>query len=185
MRCVLVAVLLTAVVVCVRPAEASLPYYNSELGYTIWLSSGWSEAPATLLTRFEGVRDGLTVGDCGWRAGYALAGSPQTCLLVSTIQGKVVSRAGIANFNRFVVRNMLHDTGQGAAHLKKAHFLTGKNMLRLEMDLGGQVTSVVYIIYMRTGMLKFTGLTRQGDTQSVQAIDEMITTLYLDNGLGQ
>lgn len=185
MRSLFVAVLLAALVFIIRPAAASLPYYNPDLGYTIWLPGGWAEAPQGDLARYAAVRDGLGVLSGGGIAGYSLEGADRTCLLVSTLLGRVVSPAAIANFNRFVVKSLLKGEARSTVHLRKAHFLSEKNMLRLEMDIPGRMTSVVYIVYTRTGMLKFTGLAREGDARSLQAIDRAVATLYLDHGLGQ
>ena len=185
MRCLVLAALLASVAVFAPPAEASLPYYNPDLGYTIWLDGGWSEAPRALLARFEGVEDGLAAQHGGWIAGYALAGSPRTCLLVSVIQGRVVLPTAIANFNRFVVRSMLRGEERATVRLKKANFLSARNMLRLEMDRADHMTSVVYLVYTRAGILKFTGFAPQGDAVAIQAIDRAVSTLYLDHGLGR
>ena len=185
MRYPILAALLALFVLFASPAEASLPYYNPDLGYTIWLDGGWSEAPRALLARYEGVEDGLAAQHGGWTAGYALDGSPRTCLLVSTIQGRVVSPTAIANFNRFVVRTLLRAGDRAPVRLRKANFLSAKNMLRLEMDMAGPLTSVVYLVYTRAGILKFTGIASRGDAPAVRAIDRAVSTLYLDHGLGQ
>jgi hypothetical protein len=185
MRFLFIVALLACFAFFAPSAEASLPYYNPDLGYTIWLDGNWSEAPRALLARFDGVKDGLAARHDGWTAGYALDGSPRTCLLVSTIQGRVVSPTAIANFNRFVVRTMLRGEERAPVRLKKANFLSGKNMLRLEMDMDDHMASVVYLVYTRAGILKFTGFARQGDAPAIRAIDRAVSTLYLDHGLGR
>jgi len=179
------ALLLALALVAARPAEASLPFYNPDLGYTIWLPSDWTEAGPSLLSRFESLRDGVPAQDDGWTAGYALAGTDHTCLLVSTIPGRVTSRADMANFNQFVIREVQRAARTCPARLRSANFLSGKPMLRLEMDLGEGLVSVVHIVYTRSGMLKFTGLAPRGDRRGVQAIDAAVASLYLDNGLAR
>ncbi len=129
----------------------------------------------------------------GWEAGYVMAGETQAELLVSELHGRVISKQGIANFNRFVVRELEKASRkagrEGCARLRSARFDSQRNFLRLEMDstmCGGEaVTSVVYIVYTSTGMLKFSGLASQGDTGAVRAIDAAVATLYLDYGLRQ
>lgn len=175
------------------PALASLPYLNQDLGYIIWLSDGWNEAPEADLTRLNFFNDGLNVQSAGWQAGYVLEGTSEVNLLVSELSGKVVSKAAIGNFNSHVVGQLKRLSNDDSHHqgpqieLKKANFDSGKNMLRLEMDgvdqRGQQVTSVVYIVYTRHGMLKFVGLAQQGDAAGVAAIDAAVATLYLERSL--
>jgi len=180
-------------VLCALPAQAALPYYNADLGYTIWLAEGWTEVPNADLSRFDGFRDGVSAYMTGWEAGYVMAGETQAELLVSELHGRVISKQGIANFNRFVVRELEKASRkagrEGCARLRSARFDSQRNFLRLEMDstmCGGEaVTSVVYIVYTSTGMLKFSGLASQGDTGAVRAIDAAVATLYLDYGLRQ
>ena len=192
-RLIVVAVFM-AFFVCPVPASASLPYYNQNLGYTIWLTDGWSEAPDALLSRFSGFFDGVTGHMAGWKAGYTLEGASSASLLVSEIHGRVVSKESIGNFNQFVVRGLerLSRARSGNAvrvRLKAASFDARRNWLRLNLDTtdpaGRAMTAIVYIIYTSTGMLKFVGLAEPGDLGSVHAIDEAVSTLYLDYGLRQ
>ncbi|MEF2231290.1 MAG: hypothetical protein V3571_10215 [Pseudodesulfovibrio sp.] len=185
MRFSLVALLLALALCAVRPAWASLPFYNPDLGYTIWLSTDWTETPPALLSRFDTLRDGVPAQDGGWTAGYAMGDAGRTCLLVSTILGRVVSRADMANFNQFVIRGLQRGGRSCPARLRSANFLSATPMLRLELDLGQDLVSVVHIVYTRTGMLKFTGIAPRGDRQGVRAIDAAVATLHLDHGLAR
>jgi len=196
MRCYIVTAVLAALVVWSVPASASLPYYNQDLGYTIWLSGEWSEAPDAYLSTFGQVHDGVAAHMVGWEAGYTLKGKASASLLVSQLHGRVVSKASIGNFNQHVIkgiarcaRDVPEWTNQGRVQLNKANFNAKKNMLRLEMDAtdpaGKHTTTIVYIVYTSTGMLKFVGLVEPGDRQGVQAIDDAVSTLYLDYGLRQ
>jgi len=194
MRFVYVSALLAVALLLSVPVQAALPYYNSDLGYTIWLGAGWREASSSHLSRFHGFHDGVVAQGVGWKAGYTLDDSG-ACLLVSELHGRVVSKASIGNFNQYVVRELQRRTGDSApadekqVSLNKASFDKQKNMLRLEMDAlspsGERMTSVVYIIYTSGCMLKFVGLAELGDIKSVQAIDSAVSSLYLDYGLRQ
>lgn len=188
---IMAALMLIAVVAA--PAWASLPYYNQDLGYTIWLGEGWVESPASL-TRYTGYDDGLSAMNSGWETVYTQSGSRDVSLLVSRLQGKIVSPSAIARFNRHVVRQLKQLSnssqewnGKPDVKLRKANYDSEKNTLRLEMDAvgpsGDNVTSVVYIVYTRNTMLKFVGLARTGDHKGVNAIDAAVSTLYLDRGL--
>ncbi|MBU4191445.1 MAG: hypothetical protein KUA35_11610 [Pseudodesulfovibrio sp.] len=180
------------------PAVAGLPYYNQTLGYTIWLSGGWAEVPGPALDRFRPLSDGVAPLPVGWEAGYVMEAPAPVCLLVSRLPGRVVSKDHIANFNRFVIRGLKQaDTGGGHAsqgagpgpRLRKASFHEPRNMLRLELDgvdsQGREVVTVVYIVYTSIGMLRFVGLVQPGDGPGLRAVDEAVSTLYLDYGLRQ
>jgi len=182
-------------VVAAAPAWASLPYYNQTLGYTIWLGEGWEEASGNL-TRYSGFEDGLSAMNSGWETAYTMGGTGNVSLLVSRLQGRMVSPAAIAEFNRHVVRQLKRVSSnppgwnnRAGVNLRKANYDGQKNMLRLEMDAlgpsGNKVTSVVYIVYTRGSMLKFVGLAPSGDSRGVNAIDAAVSTLYLDRGLSQ
>jgi len=181
MRFFLAALLLASALSLPVPAGASLPFYNPDLGYTIWLPGEWAERPA-LLSRFAALRDGVGHDD-GWAAGYALDRSGETCLLVSAVSGHVVSRADMANFNQFIIRTLQRAEPSGRRRLRAASFNPDKPMLRLVLDLDGARTSVVHLVYTRTGMLKFTGVARKGDADGMRTIDRVVATLYLDAGL--
>ncbi|MDD3310798.1 hypothetical protein [Pseudodesulfovibrio sp.] len=182
MRFSLAALLLASALLQPLPAGASLPFYNPDLGYTIWLPGEWAEARPALLRRYAALRDGVG-RDGGWTAGYALDRSGETCLLVSAVPGRVVSRADMANFNQFIIRGIQRAERAGCRRLREASFLPEKPMLRLVMDLDPARTSVVHLVYTRTGMLKFTGVARRGDADGVLAIDRAVASLYLDQGL--
>lgn len=195
MQKLIVAVLIAAVLAWTSAAFGGLPYYNSELGYTIWLPDEWTEAEDALLTRYDSFHDGVAAQMMGWQAGYTL-NDGDTSLLVSELHGRVVSKADIGNFNRHVVREVqrLSRTtrewhGRGRIALKQANFNAHKNMLRLEMEStspsGLCRTAIVYIVYTGSGMLKFVGLTDLDDAPGVRAIDDAVATLYLDDGLRQ
>lgn len=181
------------VVVLAVPAWASLPYYNQDLGYTIWLGDGWEESTGNL-TRYNSFEDGLSAINSGWETVYTLGGSGNVSLLVSRLQGRMVSPSAIAGFNRHVVRQLKRVSAnppgwnnKAGVNLRKANYDSEKNMLRLEMDAfgpsGNKVTSVVYIVYTRGSMLKFVGLVPSGDHHGLNAIDAAVSTLYLDRGL--
>jgi hypothetical protein len=195
MRSCFVAVL-AVVLLWPAGAAASLPYYNQDLGYTIWLPGGWAEVSGTSLSRFSRFHDGLASLETGWEAGYRLESPSPVCLLVSRLPGRVVSKEHIGNFNRFVVRDLKRGCSDHAVvgrdaplSLTRASFCEKRNMLRLELDgavlHGRAVTTVVFIVYTSTGMLKFVGLVDPGDTRGVRAVDEAVSTLYLDYGLRQ
>ncbi len=193
MRFSLLAAMLVALLFCSNTAWAALPYYNADLGYTIWLPQGWAEVSGSDLSRFANFRDGVGSDVIDWKAGYTIAGNANAELLVAELHGRVVSKESISNFNRFVVRELKRVSIRGGrkkcAMLRKANFDKVKNVLRLELDVadcrGKSMTSVVYVIYTSTGMLKFTGLVAPGDKVSVQALDDAVSTLYLDYGLRQ
>lgn len=196
MRYIIFLGLLVVSLACAVPAMASLPYYNQNLGYTIWLADGWIEAPDGFLSEFSEFKDGVVAVMDGWEVGYTLGGPAQVSLLVSELHGRVVSKESIGNFNRHVIKELQRRykntpewSHEKRARLTKANFISKRNMLRLEMDVadpaGRQKTSIVYIIYTSTGMLKFVGLVEPGDARGVKAIDDAVATLYLDYGLRQ
>ncbi len=192
----LFSVMLAAIVLLPSPASASLPYYNQDLGYTIWLPGGWTEVPEVALSGFSPFQDGVAALEDGWEAGYVLDAPARVCLLVSKLHGRVVSKDTIGNFNRFVVKGLKRaEPGRAAGSamscpkLIRASFCERTNMLRLEMEgvavNGGRMTTIVYIVYTSTGMLKFVGLVEPGDDRGVSAVDEAVSSLYLDYGLRQ
>jgi len=193
MRFRFVAVLMAVSFLMPALSWAGLPYYNQHLGYTIWLPGGWLEADDGMLARFARLGDAVVPAQADHEAGYVLASSPApVCLLVSRLQGRVVSKDDIGNFNRFVVGSLLRAAGSGGEapfRLRKANFCESRNMLRLELDgkdaSGSEVVSVVYIVYTTTGMLRFMGIAPLGDASGVRAVDEVVSTLYLDHGLRQ
>lgn len=179
------------VAVGVVPAWASLPYYNQELGYIIWLPKEWREAPDTMLSDFKEFDDGLAAHMVGWEAGYVLNGNRTVRLLVSELSGKVTTKAFIGNFNRHVIRQVKQTaeqhagiSGEPVVRLREASYDGDKKMLRLEMDRmdpsGSRLVSVVYIVYAEEGMLKFVGLVEPGDAEGLAAIDTVVSTLYLE-----
>lgn len=195
MRKLFLAVIAAAALAWSASAFAALPYYNKDLGYTIWLADEWVEAPETHLSRYSDVYDGVSGDDVGWEAGYTLDGA-STSLLVSEIYGRVISKASIANFNRHVVREVMHRSkngydwhNRGRISLKKASYDSEKKTLRLEMTTSGpdgrDMTALVYIVYTTNGMLKFVGLVEPGDREGVAAVDRAVASLYLDDGLHQ
>ena len=179
------------VAVSIAPAWASLPYYNEELGYIIWLPKEWHEASDDMLSDFREFDDGLAAHMVGWEAGYVLNGNNTVRLLVSELSGKANSKAFISNFNRHVIRQVKkageqHVTSRGEplVRLREASYDGSKKMLRLEMDRrdssGSEMVSVVYIVYAKEGRLKFVGLVEPGDKDGVVAIDKVVSTLYLE-----
>ncbi len=195
MRSLFIAVIVAAILAWSAAAFASLPYYNQDLGYTIWLADEWSEAPDAVLSHYRDFHDGVPASMVGWEAGYLLEGA-STSLLVSEIHGRVASKSSINNFNYHVVRDLMRRSKASAEGqqenqmaLKCANYNSHKKMLRLEMEAshpsGQRMTSIVYIVYTAKGMLKFVGLAEPGDSRGIEAIDAAVTSLYLDNGFGQ
>lgn len=193
MRKLLIVVTVATLLAWTASAFAALPYYNQNLGYTIWLADEWVEAPDAVLSGFNDFHDGVSADMVGWKAGYTLKGE-STSLLVSEIQGRVVSRTSISNFNHHVVRQLKRRSKavnewqtRECISLKCANFDSRKNMLRLEMEASGpaghRVTSIVYIVYTSVGMLKFVGLAEPGDHKGIQAIDKAVASLYFHEGL--
>jgi hypothetical protein len=190
MRFRLLAAAVAAMLLWSVPCEAGLPYYNQNLGYTIWLPDAWAEADDAVLARFSPLRGAVAPTAGEWEAGYVLDRPTPVCLLVSRLQGRVVSKDGIGNFNRFVVGGLMRGHGIPPGHrLRKAQFCEHRNTLRLELDgtdeAGREVVAVVYIVYTSTGMLRFVGLVPPGDAPGLRAVDEAVSTLYLDHGLRQ
>ena len=191
---ILIAVMLLGL--CATPANASLPYYNSDIGYTIWLPKSWAEASNTYLKWAEKSQKPVPVqGDSSnWRAGYHNPTDGQRrCLLVEVKRGRRMHAADISNFNRFIVkrlsrmsRNEFSEFGPERVSLKKATYFKEKKILRIEteMDNGEQVVlSLTYIVYTRTGMLTFVGYVDPADAQAKLTIDKAVLSLYLDDSL--
>ncbi|WP_285906229.1 hypothetical protein [Pseudodesulfovibrio pelocollis] len=193
MRFRFIAMLMAASLLVPAPSWAGLPYYNQHLGYTIWLPGGWLEADDAVLARFARLRNAVVPAQADQEVGYVLASSQASVwLLVSRLQGRVVSKDDIGNFNRFVVAGLLRSArtdGEASLRLRKANFSESRNMLRLELDgtdpSGRAVVSVVYIVYTTTGMLRFMGIAPSGDASGLRAVDDVVSTLYFDHGLRQ
>ena len=140
-----------AVVLFSVPAVASLPYYNRDLGYTIWLSEEWVEAPEVFLSQFSQFHDGVAADMAGWEAGYTLSGG-DVSLIVSELHGRVVSKASIGNFNQFVIRELQRTaravpswSKQDRIHLNTANFEDRKSVgegksVGDSVDIGGRRT---------------------------------------------
>ncbi|MBI9081460.1 MAG: hypothetical protein JEY79_17175 [Pseudodesulfovibrio sp.] len=196
MRFFIIATALGLIIFCVTPAEASLAYYNQDLGYTIWLPKSWAEASDSYLDWAEQSRKPVPVqGDSSnWKAGYCNPTDGYTrSLLVEVKPGRRMHAADISNFNRFIVKTMsrmssqdMGKFGSSRVVLKDAAYFKDKKILRLraEMTNGEQtVLSLTYVVYTRTGMLTFVGYVDPADDQARQIIDTAVFSLYLDDNM--
>ena len=196
MRIVYFVVALTAALVFSAPVWASLPYYNSDIGYTIWLPKGWSEVSECDLKSVE--QAGTPFPVLGkmpdWQAGYCSpAEGGGHSLLVEIQPGRKMQVADISNFNRFIVESMsrssraewqLPDTPR--LTLKDATYFQEKKTLRLESEVvhrGETMLNLTYIVYTRKGMLTFVGYVDPGDLQARKNIDTAVLSLYLDDNI--
>ncbi|QJB55293.1 hypothetical protein [Pseudodesulfovibrio sp. zrk46] len=193
MRFFYVAAMTAMVLFCAVPAKASVPYYNRDLGYTIWLAKGWKEVSPSILDQAEFL-DGIVSGmdSAGRSAGYVLE-DREAHLTVTELHGRVVSKTAINNFNRYVVRQVSRHAKDGCAKrsvcLRRANFDKAKNMLRMELDAhdsdGRPITSVIYIVYTSQCMIKCVGTVLRGDEDGLRDIDATVSSLYFDRGLRQ
>jgi hypothetical protein len=193
MRALFFLVALLAMIVFSAPAWASLPYYNAEMGYTIWLPKGWSEAPPDSLDAFGRTGGAWSVQGAApdRRAGYVDPGRGRTCSLVVEVKpGRTMRTADISNFNNFLVRSLTRSIreevrlpGDPVTVFKDATYFRDKRTLRIETEVAqGGVTmlSLAYIVYTRKGMLTFTALVDPADREARQAVDEAVLSVYLD-----
>jgi hypothetical protein len=196
MRALFFLVAILAMIVFSAPAWASLPYYNADMGYTIWLPRGWSEAPPDSLDALE--RTGGAWPAMGVtpdrRAGYVDPGRGRTCsLLVEVKPGRTMLAADISNFNRFLVRSLTRSIrnrvrlpGDPVTVFKDATYFRDKRTLRIETEVaknGVTVLSLAYVVYTRKGMLTFTALVDPADREARQAVDKAVLSVYLDDRL--
>jgi hypothetical protein len=178
------------------PAWASLPHYNADLGYTIWLPSGWNETTPDSLDVPE--RACLAWPDRGAapdrRAGYVLSGGEGTgTLLVEARPGRTMLDADISNFNRFLVRSLARSIrehvrlpGEPVTVFRDAAYFRDQKTLRVETEVvenGVTMLSLAYIVYTRKGMLTFTALVDSADRVARQAVDKAVLSVYLDERL--
>ena len=186
--------ILGLLVFCASPAKASLPYYNSDIGYTIWLPKSWAEASLLYL---KGARQSYkpvpVQGDMSnWKAGYfSPTEAHSRSLLVEVKRGRRMHAADISNFNQFIVKSLSRMSraeiikfGFNRITLKNATYFKEKKVLRIEteMDNGKKVfLSLTYIVYTRTGMLTFVGYMDPIDIQAKLTIDKAVLSLYLDD----
>jgi len=186
MRVLFFLVAFLAMIIFSAPVWASLPYYNPDMGYTIWLPKTWSAVPAGELGKAEGFSCSVPVHGMApdWRAGYASpAGGP--VLLVEVRPGRKMRAADISNFNRFVVRS-LRRADRAGVRLKDAAYFGEKKTLRIESEVetgGRTMLSLSYIVYTRKGMLNFVGFVAPGDDRARAAIDKAVLSLYLDDSV--
>lgn len=196
MRILFFLVALMAMVVFSAPVWASLPYYNSDIGYTIWLPQGWSEAPPSFLEDDEQSAKPFPVQGMlpDWKAGYtSFADGAGRSLLVEIKPGRKMHAADISNFNRFLVETMKRASteqaklpGQPSFTLKDATYYQKQKTLRLETEMvyrGEIKLSLAYIVYTRKGMLTFVGYVDPTDKQAQQTIDQAVLSLYLDDSI--
>ena len=185
---------LGVLVLFAAPAKASLPYYNQDVGYTIWLPKSWSEAGHSYLKWAEKSQKPVPVqGDTSnWKAGYfSPTDGHARSLLVEVKRGRRMSTTAISNFNRFIVKSLSRLSDQGTADpnrdrivLKDATYFKEKKVLRVETEMskdGQTVLSLTYIVYTRTGMLTFVGYVDPADVQAKLTIDKAVLSLYLDD----
>lgn len=194
MRKICIFAALCAFFLCALPAAASLPHYNSDIGYTIWLPKHWTVASNSDLEIAEGACKPLPVQGLmpNWEAGYINSESGRECqLLVEAKPGRKMRPADISNFNNFIVRSLkkspLHEVeNPGCVILKTATYYKDKKVLRLvtEMGQGDQaMRGLTYIIYTRKGMLTFVVYIDPTDDQTQKAIDTAMLSLYLDDAI--
>ncbi|MBG0789020.1 MAG: hypothetical protein H0S80_00820 [Desulfovibrionaceae bacterium] len=186
MRILFFIVAISAMVVFSLPAWASLPFYNPDMGYTIWLPKTWNVASDGDLERAESVGYPVPVGgeDSDWQAGYVSpSGGP--VLLVEIEPGRRPLTPDISNFNRFIVRTLREAGGEGF-HLRDATYFGEKKTLRIESEVrvrGRSLLSLHYVVYTRRGMLNFVGYVEPGDEKARAAIDKAVLSLYLDDAV--
>ena len=196
MRLLFFIVAVLAMIVFSAPAWASLPYYNADLGYTIWLPKSWSEAPPDSLGALERTCcawPGRAMAP-DWRAGYVHPGGGRTCsLLVEAKPGRTMRDADISNFNNFLVRSLARSIredvrlpGEPVRVFKDATYFRDKRTLRIETEVAGNgetVLSLAYIVYTRKGMLTFAAFVDPADREARQAVDKAVLSVYLDERL--
>jgi len=192
MRMVFHCVVVLAMLVFSAPAWASLPHYNANIGYTIWLPKDWSVAPDSYLKWAGAVRKSLPAQDTvsDWEAGYfSPTGTGGRSLLVEIKHGRKMHAADISNFNRFLVRS-LHRKRAGIGsddfRLRDATYFKDKKTLRLETEIVREretVLSLTYIVYTRKGMLTFVGYLDPADVQAKQTLDKAVLSVYLDDSI--
>ena len=154
MRFPIYFIVLALLVLCASPAKASLPYYNSDIGYTIWLPKSWAEASRNYLKWAKQSQKPVPVqGDTSnWKAGYfsPTDGHPRS-LLVEVKQGRRMRASDITNFNQFIVKTLSRmsredviEAGFNRIVLKNATYFKEKKILRIEteMDNGKQVFQI-------------------------------------------
>lgn len=186
MRTLFFLVAFLAAVIFSLPAWASLPFYNPDMGYTIWLPKSWDEASDRDLEEAECLGCPVPVPGRSpdWEAGYVTpSGGP--VLLVGIKPGRRPQTVDISNFNRFIVRSLYRDAGEDF-HLKDATYFGEKKTLRIESEVrvrGRAMVGLHYVVYTRKGMLNFVGWVEPGDEQSRSAIDKAVLSLYLDDAL--
>ena len=186
MRILFFIVAFLAMVIFSAPVWASLPYYNSDMGYTIWLPKTWNVASVGDIERAESFGAPVPISDTApdWKAGYVSpSGAP--VLLVEVKPGRKMQVADISNFNRFIVRSLRREAVEGV-RLKDVTYFGDKKTLRIEseVDAGDRVMlRLSYIVYTRKGMLNFAGYVESRDEQARSAIDEAVLSLYLDDGV--
>ncbi|OIQ50714.1 hypothetical protein BerOc1_02655 [Pseudodesulfovibrio hydrargyri] len=197
MRILFFVVAVLAMIVLSVPARASLPYYNADLGYTIWLPESWNEAPPDSLNAHELAGCALPVRGTvapDWRAGYVHPSPGRTCaLLVEAKPGRTMRDADISNFNSFLVRSLARSIredvrlpGEPVTVFKDATYFRDRKTLRIETEVagsGGAVLSMAYIVYTRKGMLAFTAFVDPADRETRQAVDKAVLSVYLDDRL--
>ncbi|WP_316897709.1 hypothetical protein [Pseudodesulfovibrio indicus] len=195
MRTLFFLIAILAMLVFSAPAWASLPYYNSDVGYTIWLPKTWSEAAPSSLDRFAGAGRPWPGQDTApdWKAGYCPSSGGPCSLLVEIKPGRKMQPADISNFNRFLlqslarsIRNQSRLPGVPRMAFKDATYFSEKKTLRIEtlVERGGRsMLSLAYVVYTRKGMLSFLGFVDPDDAQARQTIDKAVLSLYLDDAI--
>ena len=196
MRTLFFLVALTAMAVFSAPVWASLPYYNPDIGYTIWLPQGWTEAPSNSLKTDEHMAKPFPVKGMlpEWKAGYTcIADGAGRTLLVEIKPGRKMQEADISNFNRFLVETMRRASvdepglpNSPSFHLKDATYFQPQKTLRLETEVvyRGEIRlSLAYIVYTRKGMLTFVGYVDPSDEQAQRVLDQAVLSVYLDDSI--
>lgn len=191
MRILFFLVAFIAMIVFSAPVWASLPHYNRDIGYTIWLPKGWNEASASYLEQADQSQTPFPLQGINpdWKAGYFCpSGDRAPSLLVEIKHGRKMHAADISNFNRFIVQSLARNAVQAedglGLNLRDATYFSEKKTLRLESDVvvnGQSMLSLAYIVYTRKGMLTFAGYVDPTDDQGRAIIDNAVLSLYLDD----
>lgn len=187
MRKILLFMTVFAYALCASPALASLPHYNADIGYTIWLPKSWDKAPESYLDWADSsLRPVPVQGErSNWQDGYLCPEHGKgPSLLVEVKHGRKMHAADISNFNSFLVRSLTRRYED--VSLKDASYIEEKRTLRLEAEMvheGEPLLSLTYVVYTRIGILTFVGYVDPADTEAKATIDKAVLSLYLDDSI--
>lgn len=186
MRISLSLIALCGLLLSAIPALASLPYYNADMGYTIWLPGSWVEKQPKDIEHARVKPLPVHGAHSDWEAGYVLP-EAGCSLLVGLQPGRKMNRADISNFNHFLVRTMKRlDGDANGTVLKGATYIKEKKVLRLESELihdGNPILGIAYVVYTRKGLLTFVGYVDPDDDAVRESLDKAVFSLYLDDSV--